>query len=141
MHTTQNTKAQNWKFNFNAVSEADREALLRSYHGDQYYESTDSETLFSSDAMFYFELNALIANGLIKTGFEEFIDENSGVTRHYYEVFTLNGLKLSDEFVDYYLNREDDECPANVVDAETNEDIHEILSKYRFWDQEIEQGN
>jgi hypothetical protein len=50
-----------------------------------------------------------------------------------YAVFTHKGLEMAEDFADFYFMRGDGESEADNVDAHTNEEIHPLLLKYRFW--------
>jgi hypothetical protein len=133
MKNTTEEKAMNWMFDFNILTEEDQEKVLRVYHGDKWYETAAKEDILIKEAICYTELNALIANDLIKTDVSEYVRQDTQQIWKTREVFTFNGLKQSDDFVEYYFCRGDGESEADNVDADTNTEIHALLLKYRFW--------
>ena len=133
MTMTTEYKAENWNFDFSLISDSDKEFLLRAYHGSDWYDALPSNERESWDALLCIELNALVANGLIKTGYSEYLDSQTGEISNFYEVFTHNKLLFSDVFTTNYLQRCDGESEAIVVDADTNEAMHKTLLSYRFW--------
>ena len=133
MENTKEEKAMKWKFNFNLLSEEDREILFRTYHGDNWFETAAAEDIHIEDVHFFAELNALIANGLIKTDISVFENVETNEKRSTLEVFTHNSLQLSDDFVEFYFCRGDGTSDAENLDANTNTKIHTLLLKYRFW--------
>jgi hypothetical protein len=133
MKNTTEEKAMNWMFDFNILTEEDQEKVLRVYHVDKWYETAAKEDILIKEAICYTELNALIANDLLKTDVSEYVRQDTQQIWKTREVFTFNGLKQSDDFVEYYFCRGDGESEADNVDADTNTEIHALLLKYRFW--------
>jgi hypothetical protein len=133
MENVNETKAMNWKFDYNLISDEDKETILRAYHGDKWYETAASEDIHIVDVEHYTELNALIANGLLKTGFSEYEDESKQEKFRTYTVFSHKGLGMAEDFANFYFMRGDGESEADNVDAHTNMEIHSLLLKYRFW--------
>jgi hypothetical protein len=126
-------KAMQWNFDFNLISENDKETILRAFHGNNWYESASKENVVTNEAIYFTELNALIANGLIKTDNAEYVGHTTKEKRITREVYTHKSLIISDEIVNYYFMRGDGQSEADIVDADTKSQIHEILLKYRFW--------
>lgn len=133
MENTKEEKAMNWKFDFNIISEEDKEILLRTFHGDNWFETAAPEDIHIKDVFFFSELNALIANGLLKTDIAVYESAETGEKWRTLEVVTHKDLNLTDEFVEFYFLRGDGESEADNVDADTNTEIHSLLLKYRFW--------
>ena len=133
MKNVNEEKAMYWKFDFNILSEEDQETVLRTYHGDKWYETAAKEDVLTKEAICFVELNALIANGLLKTDFSEYVNKDTQQTLKTREVFTQQCLLLSDDIVENYFLRGDGESVSDNVDADTNTEIHTLLLKYRFW--------
>jgi hypothetical protein len=133
MKNTTEEKAMNWMFDFNILTEEDKEKVLRAFHGDKWYETAAKEDILIKEAIYYTELNALIANGLLKTDVSKYVRQDTQQIWKTREVYTFNGLKQSDDFEEYYFLRGDGESEADNVDADTNTEIHALLLKYRFW--------
>ena len=133
MENTKEEKAMKWKFNFNLLSEEDREILFRTYHGDNWFETAAAEDIHIEDVHFFAELNALIANGLIKTDISVYENTETSEKWHTLEVYTQKALQLSDEFEEFYFCRGDGTSDAENLDTKTNTKIHTLLLKYRFW--------
>ena len=133
MENNNEQKAKNWNFNFNLLSEEDREIILRTYHGDHWFETAAEEDIHIKDVDFFAELNALIANDLIKTDISVFENVETREQRSTLEVYSHKSLKLSDDFVEFYFCRGDGTCDAENLDRDTNTKIHALLLQYRFW--------
>lgn len=133
MRKENDEKAMQWKFDFNAISEEDKETILRVFHGDNWYETAAKEDVLTNEAICFTELNALIAHGLLKTDITEYLNNVTQEKRKTLQVYTHESLVMSDEIVEHYFMKGDGESEADNVDADTNSKIQEILLKYRFW--------
>lgn len=127
---TTSQKAKSWKFDFNILSEDDKEFCLRKFHGE-WYDKMSDEDKFDNSAMAYIELNALIANELLKRGTEPFVN-GKGENFNLLTVFSHLDLEVPVRVIDNYL-MVDGESDYETVGRDENQDVQERLKKYKFW--------
>ena len=106
---------------------------FHTYLGDNWFETASAEDILIDDVHFFAELNALIANSLIKTDISVYENTETSEKWHKLEVYTHKALQLSDDFVEFYFCRGDGTSNAENLDTNTNTKIHTLLLKYRFW--------
>lgn len=123
-------KAKNWNFSIEKLSAVDKEYCLRQFHGDCFAELDDEDKLGTA-AIAFLELNALIANGLLKKGEETYIMSNN-LEKKLLTVFTHKEIKVSEDIIEHYLDV-NGESEYDMVQRDENADIQAILSKYIFW--------
>jgi hypothetical protein len=124
-----NEIAENWKFNFDSISEEDKELCLNLFFGD-YLANINESDRNSEDIIAMFELNALIASELLKKEFQK-ITLTDGTKGNLWDILTHNKLTISERIANHYLGV-DSESPIELVEKHENIEVQEILKKYSF---------
>lgn len=123
-----------WNFNISKISEEDKIACLKIYHGEDWYNShinTHKADIENEESFAFMELNALFVNDLIHPG-EEPVTFSNNEVKKLLTVFVYHDLKLSDRIKQYYLEVEG-ESAFDLVSRNENEKVMQIMRKYNFW--------
>ncbi len=124
-----NEIAKNWSFNFEQISNEDKDSCLSLFFG-YYLKNIEESDRKSEDIIAMFELNALIAHGVIKKAYQE-ITLIDGAMGNLWEILTHDELTISERIANHYLGV-DSESSIELVEKHENIEVQEILKKYSF---------
>lgn len=133
METPISQRAKTWKFDFQKLNEAHKEQCLRLFHGDEWYEDrlkNNTEDLYTQQFYAFCEVNALIANVLIRASLLPY--EKGGVDIDFEAVSTYRGLKISED-VQACIWSDDGEAEVDNFNFLRNEKVEDIMKEYIFW--------